>query len=71
MTASSYLTLNDFRDIAARGFSYKLPQETIEVIRELCTDMNVGFTPSKLRDYSVQPTRYAGGCAPAEWQPSQ
>jgi hypothetical protein len=54
-----YYTLQDFREITNAGFSYKLPEETIIAIQELCHDMNTSFHPAKLRDFSHAPTAAA------------
>lgn len=55
MTLMIY-SFSDIKDITARGFSYKLPIDTINVIQELCDNMNVVFSPAKLRDFSMSTT---------------
>lgn len=45
-------TLHDIKDITNNGFSYKLPMETITIIQEMCNNMNVLFSPLKVRDFS-------------------
>jgi hypothetical protein len=54
-----YYNLQDFREIANAGFSYKLPIETVDIIQELCHDMNTNFHPTKLRDFSRPPAAAA------------
>jgi len=52
MVTASIYTLNDIKDITNNGFSYKLPLETINIIQEMCNNMNVSFSPLKVRDFS-------------------
>lgn len=71
MTSVVY-TLHDIKDITNNGFSYKLPTETIHIIQEMCDNMNVLFSPAKVRDFSApltytnkkyNPTAKRGGSA--------
>lgn len=50
--------LNDINKIIKEGFSYKLPNETINIIDELCNNMSIVFKKNKLQDFSV-PNNYS------------
>jgi len=52
MITTDVYTLHDIKDITNNGFSYKLPLETINIIKEMCDNMNVLFSPLKVRDFS-------------------
>lgn len=52
-TAVAAYTLQDIKDITNNGFSYKLPLETIHIIQEMCDNMNIYFSPTKVRDFST------------------
>lgn len=45
--------LNDINKIINEGFFYKLPKETINIIEELCNNMNIDFKPNKSFDFSI------------------
>ena len=58
-------SLSDIKDITNGGFSYRLPIETIHVIQEMCDNMNVVFSPAKVRDFS-DPLHVASTAATAQ-----
>lgn len=55
------LNVNDYKEIITCGFAYKLPEETIELVKELCVDMNVAFNQTKQRDFSIPLSNSKGG----------
>lgn len=56
--------MTQIRDIIQGGFSYKLPAETVDIVREMCREMNVDTVFVRARDFSAaaaQSKRGGGG----------
>jgi hypothetical protein len=64
-----YYNAIDYKEIVASGFAEKLPAETINIIVDLCAELNVPFHRNKLHDFSV--VRRAQPAAASAAQPQQ